>query len=220
METPHFLDGLTRPGTWRSNDGSATFDCVIVGAGEIDLPSGRVCIGDPFMIEAEAQTIGRTLTPGRYPVKLCVAQIGPGNDRVAGAMLVLSDSPVAAWVPALYETEGLDIDEDDDEEDESRGYGVDVATSCFIAHESAAELQDADDDALDRWSDQLGDAIEEAERAGRSWITDSSGQDRMIAFPSGLGDGFYYNWWGMNADNEPAVLVTAFDLLEETSRLG
>lgn len=214
------LFGLVRGGNWRTDEGTE-FRCRIVDAGEVTLPSGRVCVGDPFMIDAEEQTIGQELAPGRYRVRLCVADDGAGNVRVAGAVLVIAEGDVVSWELAAYGgVEPLGeggLDEDD--EDEAYGYGVDLASSCFAPFEVIEPLSEADDDALDDWSRLLSDSVEAAEQGGQMSCEVSAPGGSMIMFPSGWGDGFYYNWWGLNRDGERVLLLTAFDVLDAMERV-
>lgn len=214
------LYGLVRGGSWRVDDGTE-FACRIEDAGEVTLPSGRVCVGDPYIIDAEEQTIGHVLAPGRYRVRLCIADDGAGNVRVAGAALVIGEGDVVSWERAAYGgVEPLDEDElDEDEEDEAYGYGVDLASSCFAPAEMIEPLSEADDDALDDWNDLLTESIEAAEQGGQMYCEVSAPGGSLIMFPSGWGDGFYYNWWGLNENGERVVLLTAFDMLDAMERV-
>lgn len=197
------------------------FRCRIEDAGEVSLPSGRLCVGDPYMIDAEEQTIGQELAPGRYRVRLCVADDGAGHVRVAGASLVLTDGVVARWETAVYAgMEPLSSDDlDEFAEDEACGYGVDLASSCFAPVEMIEPLTEADDDALEDWNDLLTESIEAAEQDGQLSCEVSAPGGSLIMFPSGWGDGFYYNWWGLNREGERVLLLTAFDVLDAMERM-
>ena len=216
------LDGLIRGGSWRVDDGSE-FACRIEDAGEVTLASGRVCIGDPYMIDGEEHLIERALEPGRYRVRLCIADDGAGNVRVAGASLVVGAGEVVSWEPAVYEgMEPLDedeMDEDDDGEDEAYGYGVDLACACIAPVEVIDAMGELDESAQDAWSDLLSESVEAAERDGQMYCEVSASGGSLIMFPSGWGDGFYFNWWGVDADGRAVVLLTAFDVLEEMTRV-
>ncbi len=220
MSNKDKLDGLIQGGNWRVDDGTE-FVCRIEDAGEVTLPSGRVCVGDPYMIDAEEQTIGKVLTPGRYRVRVCIADDGAGNVRVAGASLVLTDGEVVRWEPAVYAgMEPIDLDDlDEDEEDDACGYGVDLASSCFAPFEVIDALGDADDDALDAWSELLTESVVAAEQDGQPYCEVSAPGGSFIMFPSGWGDGFYYNWWGLDGEGRAVVLLTAFDVLDAMERV-
>lgn len=208
------LNAVSREHSWTAPNGSQ-ISCKLVDAGKINLPSGKVCIADPYMIDPEEHTISHSFIPGEYPLRLCVASIESkehNDSRVAAAMLIVNNNEIKYWTPAEYDGVEPEDDLDEDEEDESRGYAVDLAISCFVPPEAFSEL--ADDEDFERLSDDLTKAITVADENDLfSCEIELNGQ-RMIAFPSGFGDGFYFNWLGLDDDKKPCVLITAFDVLE------
>ena len=212
-----YLHTITNPSSWQSPDGSK-MSCVITDAGQVNLPSGRVCVADPYMIDPEEHTIKQAFTPGKYPVRLCLASIDNGENsdtRVASAMMVLNENEVVSWTPAQYEGVEPEDDLGEDEEDESRGYGVDHATSCFVSTETLAEL--SEDEDFEKLSDQLTQAITAADEQNKYSCEVVLNGQNMIAFQSGFGDGFYYNWIGLDSDGQPCMLLTAFDVLADNA---
>jgi len=209
-----YLYTVTNPSSWQAPDGSK-MTCVIKNAGKVNLPSGRVCIADPYMIDPDDHTIQQVFSPGHYPIRLCLASIENGENsdtRVASAMMLLNDNEVVSWTPAQYE--GIEP-EKDLEEDESRGYGVDLATSCFVSTEMLAGFTDEED--YEKLSDQLTKAITVADEQNKYSCEVVLNGQNMIAFQSGFGDGFYYNWIGLDSEGQPCMLLTAFDVLADNA---
>ena len=166
------------------------------------------------MVEAEENTVKQTFSPGKYAIKLCLASIQSPNlidTRVAAAMMILNENKIKNWVSAQYE--GVDPDDHlgEDDEDESRGYGVDMATSCFVSPEAISGTMS--DEEIDQLSDNLTQAVTGAEEQGKFACEIELNGQNLIAFKSGFGDGFYYNWIGLDADDEPCMLLTAFNVL-------
>lgn len=208
------LNAISREHSWTASNGSQ-ISCKLVDAGKINLPSGKVCIADPYMIDPEEHTIRHKFDPGEYSIRLCVASITSedlNDSRVASAMMIVNDNEIKFWTPAEYDGVEPEDDLEEDEEDESRGYGVDLATSCFVSPEALSEL--AEDEDFERLSDDLTKAITAAEENNKFSCEIQLNGQRMIAFPSGFGDGFYFNWVGIDANKQPCVLITAFDVLE------
>lgn len=207
------LYAISREHSWSSPDGSE-ITIELVDAGTVNLPDGKVCIADPYMIDPEEHTLLESFRPGEYLIRLSVASIkGESNNdsRVAAAMMMINENEIKFWTPAEYEGVEPEIGLDEDDEDESRGYGVDLATSCFVSPEALLNLTD---EGYEKLSDDLTKAITSAEENQQfSCKIDINGK-RMIAFPSGFGDGFYYNWLGLDEDKQPCALITAFDVLE------
>ena len=82
----------------------AVRDCVFDvhfarAAGNVNLPSGRIVVGDPARSGHDA--LVRRVPPGRYPATISVAWIHQLMEhRVAAAMLRFRAGPVATWEPA------------------------------------------------------------------------------------------------------------------------
>jgi len=165
----------------------------VVEVGKLALRSGTVAVGDPFTNLAAMPGPNGLLPAGTYPVDICVVTY-PNNDRrIAVARLRLADRPARQWVRG------------------SEGAAVDAGTAAF-----------ADGADIDRvLTEEMGDALEKALDAtyvdtyATSLLDPGSGAPSLCAFSSGIGDGVYASWWGLDDAGTAVALYLDFDLLTE-----
>jgi hypothetical protein len=177
-------------------------------AGRLALASGRVVACDPLS-DPEAGPFARGLPAGTFPVTLSVAHFEDGDRRVAGALVRFGAGAPASWELALREDEDLsDLDEG-----EIFGYPVDSGTGCFMDGETARlALSHPDPDAL---ADALIDGMEKNYENTWSWADVEVADGRnLVAFSTGVGDGTYASYFGLDAAGEAVCLVTDFSLFE------
>lgn len=188
----------------------------IVDAGMLKLPSGRVCVADPFVFLTDAKPLTQDVPVGAYPVRLAVANFPSGGLRVAFARVDFSAAPVARWSMAVVE--GQDIATL--KTDEIFGYGVDAGTGSFFdpaAGKAAAALLAANNDAWEAWQTE-GEANGPKVVGPYFFLLDLPlGEANAIMFGSGWGDGFYASWFGYDAGGNVAVLVTDFATIDWTT---
>lgn len=185
----------------------------IVEAGSLKLPSGRICVADPFIALTDARPLAQPTPTGTFPVRLAVADFPTGGLRVAFARVDFSGTPVARWSMAVIEGQDIATLRGD----EIFGYGVDAGTGAFfdpLAGKAAARLLHANPDAWEDWQT-------EGERNGPKavgphfFLLDLAlGEANAIMFGSGWGDGFYASWFGYDADGNVAALVTDFATID------
>jgi hypothetical protein len=171
--------------------------------GELKVPSGRLCVGDPFTTSFESERpLARTVPTGRFPVELAIARFGNGDLRVACARVrfVSSRELAHSWEPAGFEGDRAVSEE------EVSGYGVDAGMGCFFDHRAQGSVTDVTRNAWLR-------AAEANEVESWTWHTTDLGEANVVMFSSGWGDGFYGSFWGFAADGRTVELVTDFELL-------
>ena len=179
-------------------------------AGHLLVTSGRVVACDPFT-SPETEPFTRVAPTGRHAVVLSVAHFEDGDQRVAGAMLRLGDGQPARWEMALLAAEELA----ELAEGEMFGYGVDSGTGCFMDEEAAQALaRKMDED--ESYSDELIDEMEKTYVHTWSWANVGLGDGgaNLVAFSTGVGDGLYASYFGLDAEGRPVSLVTDFSLFE------
>jgi hypothetical protein len=185
----------------------------VVEAGALKLPSGRICVADPFVFLTDAKPLTQQVPVGTFPVRLAVADFPSGGLRVAFARVDFSNAPVARWSMAV--TEGQDIGTLKD--DEIFGYGVDAGTGSFfdpVAGKAAGELLAADADAWEAWQTE-GEANGPKVVGPYFFLLNQPlGTANAIMFGSGWGDGFYASWFGYDANGNVATLVTDFATID------
>ncbi|MET0623467.1 MAG: DUF4241 domain-containing protein [Pyrinomonadaceae bacterium] len=179
-------------------------------AGDLTVTSGRVVACDP-LVSPDVEPFDRRVPAGKFPVLLSVAHFEDNDRRVAAAMLRFAERAPASWELALRPGEELSALS----EGEVYGYPVDSDTGCFMDAETArlvlsgvveGEFADAiivemDKTYEDTWS---WANVELGAEAGRS----------VVAFSTGVGDGLYASYFGLDEDGEVVCLVTDFSLFE------
>lgn len=177
-------------------------------AGRLTLASGRVVACDPLS-EPDAGPFARGVPAGTFPVTLSVAHFEDGDRRVAGALVRFSGGAPASWELALRPDENpSDLDEG-----EIFGYPVDSGTGCFT-DEGTARLVLSHPDP-DEFADTLIDEMERNYEDTWTWadIEVTAGHN-LVAFSTGVGDGTYASYFGLDAAGEVVCLVTDFSLFE------
>jgi hypothetical protein len=183
---------------------------------ELIVTSGRIIACDPLIGADTRYYFQKTITPGRYPVVVSVADFQPiGDTRLACAMLRISNEPTAHWEVAT-------MNEPDPAQTEQRtAYGVDAGTGCFVDSDAAHIIQELfpNEVEFEEFCDQVIMKMKKNSLGKYSlaaaWadIQVSEAVDaNMIAFSSGWGDGGYASFWGYDARGTLTGLVTDFAL--------
>ena len=179
-------------------------------AGELLVTSGRVVACDP-LTAPETEPFTRVVPPGPHRVTLSVAHFEDGDQRVAAAMLRLGGERPTRWELAMLAGEELA----ELAEGEVFGYGVDSGTGCFMDEEAAQALlrkMDEDEEYYEDVIDEMGKAYVHT----WSWANIELGDAgaNLVAFSTGVGDGLYASYFGLDAEGRPVSLVTDFSLFE------
>jgi hypothetical protein len=175
------------------------------------LPTGRVVACDPFT-SPDAEPFAREVPPGSYPVTLSVAHFDDGDQRVAAAMVRFAGREAVRWEMAL-------APEDDPAElgeGEIFGYGVDSGSGCFMDEAAAESLLDRVE-SDERYFDEMAAEMEKAYVDTWSWASLVPGEtepSNVVAFSSGVGDGRYASYFGLDEGGHVVSLVTDFSLFE------
>src|SRR5215467_10864035 len=85
---------------WDRQGGDVTFQRRTVG--DLIAPTGRSVASDPFKC-ADAPAFAREVPPGRYAVRVALAQFArSGGERIVAALLQLRDTAPVRWEPAQW----------------------------------------------------------------------------------------------------------------------
>jgi len=171
---------------------------VAKSAGELRVPTGKIVACDPLGF-FEHEPFQSEAPPGIYPVTLYLAR-GGVDYRVAYAKIEFAAGQVQTWKRALRAGENEDAE----------GYGVDLATGCFMDNAAAQVM-------LDRWGESGEFSDEISNNMNSEWaeyIFDQQTGLNIIYFSSGYGDGSYKSYWGFGADGHLLCLVTDFEVPE------
>ena len=188
----------------------------VVNVGRLQVQSGRVYCCDPFLSH-EVNALEETVPAGKYDVDVCVVTLPQWGSRVALARLHLSTAKPVEWQQATYVIDG-------ERESEFR---VDAGLACFMDQQTrdlfvrvVNEFHAADenanyyDDILAAEFKQNADPANPYHAGDWALHTVVAGQPANVAmFASGLGDGFYSAYWGVDDTGKPALLVADFGIL-------
>lgn len=182
--------------------------------GDVELTSGRIIAVDPLTLFG-AQPFVRTVAPGRYRVTIYTA-----FGRIAAAAIRFADGEPDHWQPALVQ--GQEIRQLKD--DEFFGYGVDAGLGSFMDAETLPLVDERDKQVEARlgnkytsyYDDVLAD---ELTSTGHDHVLHQpiAGKKGNVAiFSSGWGDGVYGSFWGLDKAGRPLVLVTDFNVIQNS----
>lgn len=161
--------------------------------GRLRLPSGRVAVDAYFT--GDTKPLARRVATGSYPVRVTLARSlkSPRSaESVALATLVVSERPTVRWERATT-------------------VGVDGGIAGFSSAEGAQAIAALGEDRwLERY-DELGRALE---AHGYRVVLARAGEGTDLAlFSTGLGDGGYTAYTGLDADGQPTRFVLDCGLL-------
>ncbi len=185
----------------------------VLTVGEIVLASGRLVACDALM-QPERLPFARSVAPGSYPVHLFVARAGAA---IGFAEVRLGEAAVARFEMATLP--GQDATTLGPRE--TFCYPVGTGLGCFADEVALRRLRDAD--AARRQDPgyvSYYDAVVQAElRAnGGAWVNhrpDHGAADNVVIFRDGDGDGDYPTWFGLDAADQLACVVTSFRCFKE-----
>lgn len=127
---------------------------------------------------------------------------------MACAMVRFLPDPAVSWEMAVLPNQNLA----DLPVGKFYGYGVDAGMGCFLDARTVESLSEDDKESLH------SRLIDEMNRNAGQWgelILDPETQVNLLGFSSGLGDGAYPSYWGLDAAGRLCCLVTDFGLLVE-----
>ncbi len=196
----------------------------VVRAGEADFPTGRVVLADPiaYLGTRYETVLDRKVSAGSYPVELSVCLSGIAGLRIAAARLLLSEKQAVRYEIAMPEGKKP---EDLQKSGAFTFFGVDAGLACFADGKVSEEnrlffekwmkenpgknkytdyfeaLFQKSNEANPRFQNQGGNFLE--------WKLPESGL-RTVLFSSGMGDGIFSGYWGLDAEGEAACLTVPF----------
>jgi len=196
----------------------------VVELGQTDFPGGEVALADPLAyLGTKYQTVlERRVPAGSYPVQLAVMQTQYAGLRYAAARLLLRTDTVARYELAMPKGHSI---ADLNKPGVFSFFGVDTGLACFADTEAAQEYQNfarhwyQKNAGKNIYDDYFAELFQQSylqqpkyQREGGDfvrWQLPESGH-WLIMFASGLGDGIYSGYWGLNADDQPVELVAPF----------
>jgi hypothetical protein len=157
--------------------------------GEVNLPSGRVVVGEYL----DEEPLPFTVAPGAYPAHASLARYRDyPNEDVAFLTLVLSDAPTVRWRP-------------------SGAIAVDGGTATLTSVERRDGLLNAQEAGTFELSEAIFDSMVAHDSLGTEW--ELTPETNLVRVSSGVGDGGYPVYVGYDADGRPTRVVVDFYLL-------
>jgi uncharacterized protein DUF4241 len=187
-----------------------------VDIGEIYVPSGRLYCCDPFL-SREVGPLDRCTAPGSYLASIGLVEVEGGwGKRVGFAELFLSDEIVSHWIGALYQRDNKMYS----------AFPVDAGLACFMDRLTENLFRRVVDEfyRVHPQGNYYDDVL--ASGFAKSALFFGHSGDWLLHFPrvgdplnivmfaSGLGDGNYPIYWGIDRYGEPCRLLVDFGLLE------
>lgn len=188
--------------------------------GECDFATGTILTADPLCYlqsPRDVQMKAKRIPAGTYPVQVAIMDSDKMGRRIVGARLKVRDSAAVSYELANCENEK--------HETTFAGFAVECGMACFCDEQAARSYWQF----LDSWyrKNEGGNIYDDyfAELFARSYAENPSVQQEcgdllmwsnpldgtMIPmFASGLGDGFYTDYWGVDAAGELCELVIIF----------
>ena len=193
--------------------------------GMTDFPSGEIVLADPLVYlgnERYTHLLNRKIPVGAYPIELAVCHSPIAGVRIVAARLKVREEDVCRYEVAM--PKGTTI-EQINEPGILAGFGVDAGLACFCDGTVAGEYdtfqskwqQERPEGNLydDYFAELFAESYREwpqVQREGGDFITwEVPGTGHSFSmFASGLGDGFYTGFWGLNSEDEVCELVIPF----------
>jgi uncharacterized protein DUF4241 len=176
--------------------------------GDLILPTGQLVACDPFVAPVSVPFNLRVPT-GRLPVVLTIADFGH-DQRVAFASIHFQNALPVEWkMMATGSNDPATL-----APSRHFGYAVDSGTGCFMDHSAGQALFAKMKADPDYYKFMIAE-MEKTYRHTWDWLNLPVGDANVIAFHSGLGDGIYATYAGLNADEQFAAVVTEFAVVPE-----
>jgi len=196
----------------------------VIRAGEADFPTGEVVLADPlaYLGTRYETVLDRRIPAGSYPVELSVCRSQIVGLRIAGARLLINEKPVVRYEIAMPKGHKR---EDLGKPGVFTFFGVDTGLACMADAKASEgsrlffEKWQGENPGKNKYTDYFASIFQKSyeenlrfQNPGGSfciWQIPETGQ-RTVLLSSGMGDGIYSGYWGLDADGEIACLVVPF----------
>lgn len=174
------------------------------GLGQLQVPSGRLVVGDPATTDLTEPLIAlaRQAPTGVFPVEVAVACFGSDLRVACARVRFRADEPATVWEVAGFEGGPSDSG------DSVPAYGVDAGMACFFDARACAGA-DHSEEITEAWLA----AVEQNSVPTWAWHVAELGGANIVMFSSGWGDGLYSSYWGLDDSGRIVELVTDFEVL-------
>ena len=177
-----------------------------VDIGNLKVSSGYLVACDPGHIDEYGIPFTQLFPKGEFPVQLAIAKV-QYEETIAFARVKFSDEPVVKWEFALQKGQqqvplgGR----------KKHGYSVDLGIGMFADNDAAKAIDKTNMTSFDH---ELYQQMDKNYRNDWKYKLYSFGKYNLAAFTSGLGDGYYATYVGLDAKGQPCRLLTDFGLFD------
>lgn len=196
----------------------------VIQGGETDFPSGEVVLADPLAyLGTQYETVlDRRVPAGSYPVELSVCCSQVAGSRICAARLLVSQGQAVCYDIAMPRGKKR---EDLGKPGVFTFFGVDTGLACFADSEISEESRlffekwKSENPGANKYTDYFRSLFQEScevhpeyqRQSGGilEWKLPESGR-RMVLFDSGMGDGVYSGYWGLDEKGQIVCLVVIF----------
>ena len=166
--------------------------------------------------------LDKRIPAGSYPVELSICRSPIAGLRIAAARLLISDKPAVRYEIAMPKGKKT---EDLGKPGALTFFGVDTGLACFADAQISEEYQiffenwQKENPGKNKYTDYFEALFQnsyeehpEVQNPGGSFLEWKlpGTEHHMVLFSSGMGDGIYSGYWGLDADGEAVSLVVPF----------
>ncbi len=192
--------------------------------GKADFPTGEIVLSDPIVYLGTQYmvTLEQKIPAGSYPVELCICHSEQVGVRIAAARLIISSQE-----PVRHE---IAMPKGSSKEDLGKPgvwafFGVDNGLACFTDAKVAVKYREfisgwkrenpGKNEYFEYFAYFFQKSYEKHPSLQREsgdfllWQMPGTG-DRLAMFASGMGDGIYSGYWGIDREGKVTELVVPF----------
>ncbi len=199
-------------------------DTELLVIGEADFPTGEVVLADPlaYLGTRYATVLDRRIPEGCYPVELSFCRSGIVGLRIAAARLLISDRPAVRYEIAMPKGKHA---EDWGKPNAWTFFGVDTGLACFADVQTETEYSlffenwEKENPGKNKYVDYFAahfresyekyPALQHEDGSYLHWQIPRT-EHKLVFFSSGMGDGIYSGYWGLDEEGEAVCLVIPF----------
>lgn len=196
----------------------------VVVAGEVDFPTGEIVLADPlaYLGTRYETVLDKKIKTGSYPVELSICRSRIAGLRIAAARIAVRDGQAVRYEIAMPKGKKI---EDLGKPGVFTLFGVDTGLACLadaqVSEEFRAFMENwqKENPGKNKYTDYFEslfqksyESLPEVQNPGGSfleWRLPQTGH-RMVMFASGMGDGMYSGYCGVNAAGEVVSLTALF----------
>lgn len=203
---PEIFEKAFFEGTHVEKD-SISLSFYAVNIGKIKIETGKIINCDPIVLH-DASPFIQSFPIGQFPVQLSIAKFGK-NERTAYARIYFSDAPVDKWEFALHKgQEPISIFGET-----VYTYSVDAHVAMFIDEKASNAFNSLTKKDNSLWEKAFNE--DEEKNSQKSWFYNLFSFDthNFASFSTGLGDGRYSTYVGIDKKGNICRLLTDFALV-------